>query len=371
MAPPVTRTIALVPDLPEEQWPSMDRYALRLFDSLDEQIMDGLNAKLTADIRSIVGQSGETPAGLSEPQRYYQRYYHYPREVKKHSADLFHVLDHSYGHVCSHLRSPSVVTVHDLFFAIEKPVAFGPRRWLKNAALKSVEKGLRSADAFIVGTRYLKDELATFLDSSENIFIAPFGVEANFKPPSAEAREEARRHFGIADDSFVILHVGSNAPRKNLSCVVNTTAFLRQQGHACTLLQVGAKKPPEAPAKLGSAGIWAGQTDETELRAAYHAADLLFFPSHYEGFGFPVLEAMANNLPVVGSGAGGMQEVAGDAAVLVPEGTASEYGERIATLIDDSAARNSLVERGAGRVAEFTWRRTASLTADVYRKVLS
>jgi len=110
--------------------------------------------------------------------------------------------------------------------------------------------------------------------------------------------------------------------------------------------------------------------DETTLRRAYRASDVLLFPSLYEGFGFPVLEAFASGLPVVTSGAGGLKETGGEAAVVVEGRDPAAYVEALTELASDESAREALIERGAERAREFTWQRTADQTAGVYRGLM-
>ncbi len=110
--------------------------------------------------------------------------------------------------------------------------------------------------------------------------------------------------------------------------------------------------------------------DETTLRRAYRTADVLIFPSIYEGIGFPVLEAFASGLPVVTSGAGALREVGGDAAVVVEGRDPAGYVAALEALSDDPDERDVRIGRGFARARQFTWQRTAERTAEVYKELI-
>ena len=112
------------------------------------------------------------------------------------------------------------------------------------------------------------------------------------------------------------------------------------------------------------------QAAEPDLRAAYHAADALLFPSHYEGFGFPVIEAMASGLPVVTSGAAALAEVAGDAATIVEGRDPERYVVALERIAHDRAWATDLSARGRERAKRFRWTETARRTAEVYRSLV-
>jgi glycosyltransferase involved in cell wall biosynthesis len=395
-------TVLLVPDLPLERWASMDKYAHRLHDWLESSEF-GFNVRLAAHIGALTRDSAGPPGARSSgrhafvrwwtqpvdpsrvvlpgplhgPQQWAARYYFYPWRVKREAkrVDLVHVLDHSYAHMIETAgRRPVVVTVHDLMpVVVLRSPQDGWREGVRNRFLKQALKALRQADSYIVGTEWLKRELATWLGTDKNIHVVPFGVDRAFFGESTVARERGRRDWRIPEEAFVVLHVGSTVDRKNVPLVIQTVARLRQETDAY-LLQVGGRLTPEQEQlidklDLRSAVRSVSSADETALRRAYRAADVLLFPSLYEGFGFPILEAFASGLPVVTSGAGGLKEVAGGAAVVVEGRDPGEYVHALERL-EDQEERDELIQRGWARARQFTWQKTAQLTAAVYKSLL-
>jgi len=399
-------SVLLVPDLPLERWASMDKYAHRLHDWLESGDF-GLSVRLAAHIgaltRDSVGRRGSAadqrsdrrkafvrwwtqpvdpsrvilPGPFHGPQQWAARYYFYPWRVKREAkrVDLVHVLDHSYAHMIEPAgRRPVVVTVHDLMpvVVLRSPTGVGGwREGVRNRFLRQALKALRQADSYIVGTEWLKRELATWLGDDKNIYVVPFGVDRAFFGESAVARERGRREWRIAEDALVVRLVGRTVDRNNVPLGIQTVARLRQQTDAY-LLQVGGRLTPEQEQlierlDLRSVVRSVASADETGLRRAYRTADVLLFPSLYEGFGFPVLEAFASGLPVVTSGAGGLKEVAGDAAIVVEGRDPGGYVEALERLSEDSDEREEMIQRGWARARQFTWQKTAALTAEVYK----
>src|SRR6266516_2916445 len=346
--------VLLVPDLPLERWPSMDRYAHRLYDWL-ESTDPGFEVRLAAQIGALTRETKDgrqsggyprwwaqdvdptalvLPGPLREPQRYVARHFLYPwwlrRDAKR--ARLVHILDHSYAHMITRVhRRPVVVTVHDLMpVIILRSPTDGWREGVRNRFLRQTLKALRLAQAYIVGTEWLKSELAPWLGDDKRITVVPFGVDRAFFSEGPGARARGRADWRIPEDAFVVLHVGSTVERKNVPLVMQTVA----------------------------------------RRRAYRAADVLLFPSLYEGFGYPVIEAFASGLPVVTSGAGGLKEVGGDAIVVVEGRDPAAYVQALEALSDDPARMELLIARGRVRAREFSWQKTAERTAEVYKKLL-
>ena len=392
--------VLLVPDLPLERWPSMDKYAHRLHDWL-ESTRPGFEVRLAAHIGALTREEPEPghrgsgafvqwwlqpvdasrvvlPGPLREPHKYAARYFFYPLRLRREAsrASLVHILDHTYAHmVPSAGKTPVLVTVHDLMpvIMLRSPLD-GWRERIDRRFLHQALKHLRQAGRYIVGTEWLKRELATWLGDDRNVRVVPFGVDRAFFNESPGARRRGRQAWNIPEDAFVVLHVGSTVERKNLALVIQVVARLRADADAY-LLQVGGRFTSDQQHLMDRLGIrhyvrrvqWA---QESQLRRAYRAADVLLFPSLYEGFGFPMLEAFASGLPVVASSAGGLREVAGGAASIVDSRDAGPYVEAVLELAGDVEERETLIEKGRRRAREFSWQTTADRTAEVYRELL-
>jgi glycosyltransferase involved in cell wall biosynthesis len=384
------KNVLLVPDLPIEHWPSMDRYAHRLVHGLS-QVAPEFSINLAGSISGLTVEQDDadgaprprTPAELPSPHaaatellRYWQRYVGYPRRVRRFEADLVHVLDHSYAHVVGRRKkTPTLVTVHDLHPVLT--VGRTPaniRERIRQRMLQRVLRALRGADGWIVSTHWLRGELAKWLGDDDGIDVIPYGVDEAFSQPSHGLRSQMRELWHIPETAFVVLHVGSVDTRKNYSGVIAAVDGLRHRGIEAWLLQVGGALTEEHSRDINARNLadvlrTLGRAGEPELRAAYRAADVLLFPSHYEGFGLPVLEAMASGLPVVTSGAGGLAEVAGDAAIVVGSREVEPYVAALERLAGDEAARGNLVRRGVERTKGFSWAETARRTANLYRRL--
>jgi glycosyltransferase involved in cell wall biosynthesis len=394
--------VLLVPDLPLDRAAVMDKYAHRLHDWL-ESGDPGFEVRLAAHIGELTRDAGPgnrtsgsytrwwnqpidpsrvvLPGPLRGPQGFAARFFFYPlrlgRQAKR--ADVVHILDHTYAHLLFRAgRRPVVITVHDLMpvIVLRSPTG-GLAESFRNRLLRRTLKALRAADAFLVGTEWLRRELATWLGDDKKIRVVPFGVDRAFFREAPGGRERGRRDWRIPEEAFVVLHVGSTVDRKNVPLVIQTVARLRMEvGVDVHLLQVGGRLTADQEQLVERLGLRRflrsiPAADESTLRRAYSAADVLLFPSLYEGFGFPVLEAFASGLPVVTSGAGGLREVAGDAAVIVEGRDPAAYVQALVELSEDQDRREALVALGMHRAEGFTWRRTAEMTANVYRTFLA
>ncbi len=363
MATTAAIKIILLRDLPSERWFSMDRYA----------------ESLAAALQSVAPECYQISMPLPPDQwrsTYGQlvgRLLRYPLWARSLRADLFHIVDHSYAHLLLALDPVrTIVTVHDL-----APLHFrGKRLGLSTLAWNAAWRGLQRAQHVIVDSQFIARELQTVLRlPPECVHHVPLAVSEQFAPMPASAVAALRaQYLGGAD--FLVLHVGSTQPRKNLPTLLMAVAQLRARRLRVRLLQIGGQ--PTATlrrlieqAQLGEHVTFAGAVPEELLPAYYNAADLFIFPSLYEGFGLPILEAMACGTPVVASNATSLPAVVGEAGLLVEPLNTDALAEQIACLLHDESLLHDLRERGLQRARSFTWERSAQAAMSAYESMIA
>ncbi len=268
------------------------------------------------------------------------------------------------------LAMPGVVTVHDVIH-LRFPEYFSAIQ--RAYAQLMIGHACRSSDAVIVDSAFTAKELIRYVACpEEKIHTIPLGVSGAFAPAQdGEAAAAFRRKFNLAGE--FLLYVGSLKPHKNFPAIIRSVARLRA-GRNVQVICVG-EKPEDDPAlsalckSQGVDGLiqGLGWLPEADLVAAYRAATVLVMPTLYEGFGFPVLEAMACGTPVICSNAASIPEVAGDAGILVDPLSEQEMTDAITSVLDDASLRNSLRERGLRRAQQFTWQRCGEQTLNLYR----
>ncbi|MBI2888042.1 MAG: glycosyltransferase family 4 protein [Chloroflexi bacterium] len=266
-----------------------------------------------------------------------------------------------------------VVTIHDAI-AFRHPEGYP---WLNNFLHRSyVPATLGHVDAVITVSQHARADLLRFLPATAGrIHVAPDGVSERFAPvPQAVAQQVASR-YGC--DGPFILSLGAQQARKNLPRLLEAFARLHHQLPAYWLAIAGPSLWAHEDLGdvvrrlgLGDAVRLLGYVPEEELPALYSAASLFVFPSLYEGFGLPVLEAMACGTPVVCSSASSLPEVAGDAALLVDPASVQDMAAAMAHVLTDPDLRAGMRAGGLARARQFTWQRTARETVAVYRSVL-
>jgi glycosyltransferase involved in cell wall biosynthesis len=261
-----------------------------------------------------------------------------------------------------------VVTVHDLTLVTHA-------EWHEPSKVWYFRRAMRHAVA--AAERVLCVSAATARDATRHLGVPPERIDVtplgtDLAPAPDAAVHDLRDRLGLTGP--YLLGLGTLEPRKDLPALVRAFAALAGElPHTLVLAGLagwGSGVLAEAVAASGVADrvLLPGYVPEADKAALFTGADLFVYPSRYEGFGLPVLEAMACGVPVVTTTGGSLPEVAGDAALLVDPGEPDLLAGAMARLLGDPAARARLARRGRARAAAQTWERCAALTADAYRR---
>lgn len=230
---------------------------------------------------------------------------------------------------------------------------------------KHFAKSLDGVDAFLSISQFTKDELTALTDvPAERVRVTPLAPDTSlFFPRPDSAHTALRTRYGLPER--FALFVGSGDPRKNMQVIPRALAAA---GLSLPLVVAGWDGWQDSPP---GGVIPLGYIDDETLATAYSAATMTVLPSTYEGFGLPVLEAMACGCPVITTRCASLPEVGGDAAVYFdPPDNAPGLGEAMGRIAEDTAHRKLLIEAGYDRAAQFTWERTARLTWDGFTAAL-
>lgn len=291
-----------------------------------------------------------------------------PRVIKQERLDLFHGTAFA---LPPRLAVPGIVTVHDLAF-LKWPGQVPKRRaaYLSHA----VESAAKRASRIIAVSEATRQDVIDLLHvDPARIDVTPLGVDPRFRRPCAEEIAEFR-HENELRRPF-ILTVGTREPRKNLPTLIRAFAQVKDSIPHDLVHAGGAGWLPEeldraiAQTNLGDRLRFVDFVPHEVLPLWYSAADCFVMPSLYEGFGLPLLEAMACGAPAIASNRSSLPEVAGNAAYLC-EPDAESIAQALATVLHDGGLHHDLRLAGPERARQFTWQRTAELTASSYRKAL-
>lgn len=314
----------------------------------------------------------------------YGRWVKYPRAIRHIDADVYHILDHSHATLAGSIDpARTVVTCFDIIplLFIKGIVDVPYKPWVLRSFLKRIE-AMRSCARVLCVSQSTRNDLITHAGfTSEQISIVPIGLEADFQalPPGEmslhdEQAEFAMRHKLDTSRAY-ILQVGTRNRYKNTPVVLEVLAQLKKVVPNAALLRVGADFFDDEKDLCDSLGLRGdifhlGRVSEADLRAAYRFAKVLHFPSLYEGFGWPVLEAMASGCPVLASDRASLPEVVGDLEYSVDPDSISVQAEKLHRLIDDSTYRDAAILHGLERASSYSWDATAHACVDVYANVL-
>jgi alpha-1,3-rhamnosyl/mannosyltransferase len=270
---------------------------------------------------------------------------------------------------------PTLLTIYDLI-AMLHPQTVSPRARLlfRIATMFSL---WAAAEIITISEATRRDLLQHFSVNAERVTTIPLATDRRFQPQPADIVEAVRHKYNLP--ARYLFYLGINKPHKNLVRLIEAYAQFPQgsgTGTQAPLIIAGAwdDRYPEVKERaqrlnLGDAVRFLGPVDDADLPALYSGCTLFVFPSIYEGFGLPVLEAMACGAPVVCSNASSLPEAAGDAALLFDPLDVDAIAHTLRRPLEDEALRRSLAARSLQQAARFSWQRTAQETLRLYRRL--
>jgi glycosyltransferase involved in cell wall biosynthesis len=278
-------------------------------------------------------------------------------------------------------KVPSVMTVHDVIpFTFREAMA-----WYRNVFLykPGIRQACRLNTMVATVSEFSKLDIVNKVGvSAEKIRVIPNGLREP-SPPDEELDKDIDQHYGL--EHGFILNVGGIHERKNINGLIRAFAKLvEEEEYPGKLVITGSvsgapyqeKMKKIIDATLASTGmqdkvIFTGFIPDTELDSLLRRAAMLVYPSFYEGFGIPILEAMRVRTPVITSNLTGMPEVAGDAAILIDPHDTDQLTTKMFRLLHDQQLREELVNRGVEKAASYSWPRTSKLYLDLYQDTIA
>ena len=360
------KRLGVVCDLREENWPSMDLVAEKLLAHLHAEHANAIEpVRMCAAFRVRFGRIPLLAKRQTfNADRILNRLLDYPRflEKQQRAAELFHVCDHSYANLVHRLPAHRTgVFCHDLdtFRSILEPLKEPRPRWFREMA-RHILSGMQKAAIVFYTTETVRAQIERHgLIDPARLVQARYGVSPEFSAaPTVDGPGVTELLQRISDAPFV-LHVGSCIPRKRVDVLLDVFAAVRGLRPELRLLQIGGQWSAAQAQQLAQLGlekfvVQVPRMTQAEIAQLYRRSAVVLMPSEAEGFGLPVVEALACGAAVVASDIPVFREVGGSAAVLCPLADVELWTEKVVALLDGAAATPPLANR-LEWAAQFSW----------------
>jgi len=296
---------------------------------------------------------------------------YYPKIIqnKRRPNAITHITHQGYAYLASLLNlQPAIVTCHDII-----PLIFYNN--IKKLKFRYSISGIKNADKIIADSYNTKQDIISYFKiPDEKIKVIYLAADKIFQPLDKVIISKIKQKYNF--DFPLILYVGTLEPRKNIPTLIKAFCKLKKEGLPHILLVTGKKdgkykKIFEMVKRLNlqKDTIFTGYVPEEDLPAIYNAADLFVYPSLYEGFGLPPLEAMACGTPVITSNTSSFPEVVGDAGIMVKPHDVDELAKVMYEVLTNDGLREDMIKKGLKQAKKFSWKKCAKETLEVYQEV--
>ncbi len=376
---------AIVADFAEERWPSMDLVA----DTLAERLKINHTGEVSVSLirprfRHRFSRTHPERRAFANLDRVLNRFIDYPATLRRmrQEFDIFHIADHSYAHLVHYLPAGrTIVSCHDIetfrcLFEPDRP----SRSMVFRAMTRRILAGLQSAAIISCDSETTRQELLrNALVIGERCVTIPNGVSQVFTPAANAVDDaEAIRLLGSADASTEVLNVGSTVPRKRIDRLLRLIAGIRKRWPLVRLVRVGGEFTREQQKMQNDLGldrsvISMPPISAATLAAVYRRAALLFITSDLEGFGLPLIEALACGTPVLASAIPALREIGGHAMAYASAGNLEEWIDTASRLLSERAhdpfAWAARCEAGLAHAQKFSWDDSVARNVAFYQQM--
>jgi len=304
------------------------------------------------------------------------RYISYPNQAVKVQGDINHIMDHGYAHLMAKLDpAKTVITVHDIIPILAgRGLIKGVTDQRRARLAEWTSNFYKKAARIIAISESTKQDLVKHCACDENkIKVIYSGINTRYKNYPKQEKDEIRDSLGLPKNKYLILITGQQF-YKNQSTSLRVMELLQKKyGDEIYLIRLGRQteewKDMNRKNPFQNQIIQLGFVTEEQMPQVYNAIDCLLFPSWYEGFGLPVIEAMACETPVVISNAASLPEAAGDAAITVAPDDIEGLADGVIRLLEDKRFREDIVAKGHIHAKQFIWKNAASNVFEIYQEI--
>lgn len=353
---------------------------LAKIDNENEYVLltDIVNEKVIEEIKERLGISDKKNfeiVSLESANKFVWNFFTLPQYSKKNPVDIYHTQYITPWFVSRKIKI--VTVIHDISFN------FFPQ-FIKPADLFFLKMlipiSIKRANKVLGVSQFTRDEIIKFYNvkpDKVDYFYNAVGEEMNFSEIESNRKEQLQKKYNLPQD--FILYIGTLQPRKNIPFLIEAFAKISEKLPDYKLVIGGNrnahnfdKQIDEAirKHKLENKVIFAGFIDEEDKKAVYKLAKTFAFPSLYEGFGIPLLEAMSQEVPVVASDIPSLQEVGENAVLFFNHKSLDDFSNKLYTICIDESLRGKLIQEGISRVSFFSWEKTAEKILAVYKELL-